>query len=206
MHSPTLDVLAWCRAARANDHGLLIQLHVLGVPLTRFTEAGRTPLHQHCLRSDTLVLLLALGADPDAPSRAPCDHGWAPLWFVRDGDAVCALVRAGASLTRRDAHGLTAALHHAAAGHAEAVAALLDLGADPEDRGPDGRDVLDGLQCQADAKVDAVLQHYRLALARKQRRFAIAEPRLPSKPGPRSKGEWHEGRGNWDSILSIPPS
>lgn len=80
-------------------------------------------------QTDSLTLLLRLGASPDAVD----EHSQSPLYVAAaagNEEAVRILIEAGSRVDRRDREGVTALHGAAAGGHANCITALLEAGAD----------------------------------------------------------------------------
>lgn len=102
---------------------------------------GHTILHADDLPADVVRLLVAAGADVDAPHYGACLR--TPLFFATDPGSATHLVGAGADLEARDMDGLTPLMFQAAYNAPLIVEELLTLGADPGAVDRAGLDALD---------------------------------------------------------------
>lgn len=122
-----------------------------------FTNAaGETPLFAAAQRGNGEIarLLLEAGARPNA--RGP--GGLTPLMVARDADTARALLAKKAELGSQDQNGDTALLHASRQGRAGVVKALLELGADPEEKNKAGDNALAAAEAGRDFQTLAVVR------------------------------------------------
>ena len=140
---------------------------------------GHTILHADDLPADVVRLLVAAGADVDAPHYGALLR--TPLFFATDRGAATHLFNAGADLEARDMDGLTPLMFQALYNAPQIVEELLDLGADPHATDRAGLDALDhaSVHLTADEYVvmEAVFRRHR-AGQRREALGASVEPRV----------------------------
>lgn len=148
---------------------------------------GATLLHVSDLPLGVVQLLLAAGADADAPWYT--GHGRTPLFFATKQGVPTALFQSGADLESRDNDGLTPLLFNIQHGAVAVVRELLTLGSDITAQDTAGLDVFDYASLYPDARIrermNTVLRSHHQAWLKRAGLMAIVTPRNDTEVPPR---------------------